>query len=801
MPLHTNTFQLLGSTGLGASRNDGTERPKGVKIAIPPGQHARSEPHLREDIEFPNDERPSAIYGTLEMVKCLHIVDPRFKKVTNIPWKKIAIIRNGKDLGTLWDIRNAYNFLQNERDFESQLEFTQIRQRRISEGQRKEGYQIVGKSTGLYRKIRKDDYNLYNKELLIDLGEELNNLMSTLAEPDHMIVMVDIRMLIPDGITGPDGATFEDTARLGPNVYPTAFTRELAGGSQGTWSLGHAHIGPIGLGWAAPGHVDPRGVPMYPWEKEAVANFHENYVYEKIKHFPLPINRARKLHCGNSSWQYKRGADGVSWTLDVNGPSVIGTGVPTSPPDGREGLSNHKIDSNLRKVSRAATHSYDPDAGSSPWPGVMPTFSVFGSAEQDANANYEREKKDERYQRTMASIFASKEAARLATATTPARHTPFSQYTTPQQFARAIYSANHPLTTAQSGYTSPYKSPYGHQNSPYNSNMVADSFSASPYSFKTAHTSDVPGNLADSLNLDFAASSGSHASAYPVDPPYNSRIEQNVASLDADMTDSDSKASPAPYATPCGSAPAFPSNQGQALPLMRPSSAQPWRMKPAYSSDVPEFAGQPVEPGIAPGYLTQEFPPYVPPYSFDPHCLPDNPRFFGQPPQIVFPFEFDGYQEQLAMAPVPSKESAPISLGHSSAGMVSSQTSHEIDPTSLETQPPRQEYPSPPLGGLSGKFFPEHQQNYSTLQPQALPYDQKVRNIEEAAFRGTYMDPNFNKEDADLVVSDLLVGQIAHKRRLLEEGAIDGEGERVSVACNGDIGSDSSAPPVKRARG
>lgn len=793
-----DNFQLLGFAGQGVPRTDGSERPKGIKIAIPPDQHARSEPHLRKNIEFPNDERPTVIYGTSEMVKCLHTLDPKFKKIANVSWKKITVIRNGENLGTLWDIRNAYNFLQNELDFEGQLNFTQIRQRRISEVERKEGYEIVGKATGLYRKIRKDDYILYNHELLIDLGDELNGHMSALAEPEHMIVMVDMRMLISDGITGPDCATFENIVRLGPNVYPTAFTRELAGGSKSTWSLGHAHIGPLGLGWAAGAHVDPHGVPMHSWEKEAVASFHDAYVYEKIKHFPLPINRARKLHCGSSSRQYKKGADGVSWTLDVNGPFVIGTGVPTIPLDGREGLCNNMNRVNIRALSRAVAFSYDTDSGSLPSPELMPTF---GSIEQDASARHTGQNKDKSNLYTAASFVVLKEAAHQAATIAPAQYTPPAQYMTPQQFAQSINSANQSRAAAQSSYSAVYKSASGYYNSPYSSSMVTGSLSTSPFNPKTAHSSDVPEDIAKSMDLDLGALSDPYAYAYLADAPHDSSFGQNIASATADIADSDFSASIGPYASPFDSMSAYASFQDPAPSMMRPSSVEPWKMEPAYSPNVSEFVGQPVQSSTSLEQLEQEFHLFAPPYGFDPRYMPEIPRFFGQPPQIVFPCEFEGYEEHLAKAPVPSDESAPIHLGHSSTAIDSSQTGHQVDPILLTTQPPRQKYQSPPLGGLNGNFFQEHEQHYALPPPQALPQEQNVCNFKEGAVRGSHLDWSSNRDNADLIISDLLIGQIASKRSSLRLDAIDGRGKRLPFADNGDIDPDLSATPVKRGRG
>jgi hypothetical protein len=323
---------------------------------IPPGQHAHSEPHLRADFSFPCNDAPAVIYGTKEMSKALALVDPRFKNEVNLSWKRARLIRAGEDLGSLWDLRQAFHFYQNEADFTSQLEFGTNRTRRLSQAQTASGFAMVC-SSGLYRKVKTVEYHLFNDELIIDLGLPLNNTLSDLADPGYTIVMYDMRTAHIDGIMPPHGVGLEEAVRLGPDCFPTTFLRELAG-SAGPYSKGHAHIGPVGLGWGKPGHADPDGVRMSSREKQRVVEFHKTHISRKIKQLPVPINRARKLHCGNGSYQLRMDSIG-RWIADVWRP-YINEGLPTCVVNGQNGKSHPAVSSisQLKNVGRNITSNY-----------------------------------------------------------------------------------------------------------------------------------------------------------------------------------------------------------------------------------------------------------------------------------------------------------------------------------------------------------------------------------------------------------------------------------------------------------
>lgn len=172
--------------------------------------------------------------------------DPGIPRDPHARYQDFMVKRNGRDLGTLFELRQALEFRMAELDFYRQLNFSMKGGRRLAAEHALEGYHCVGSC--LYRKIRKVDLPLHNPNLIIDLGDELNAVLAACAEPGYAIVMIDLRLLQNDGIPAPRGTKKQDleaALHYGPDSFTTQFARTIAGFYG--YSRGHAHIGPLGL--------------------------------------------------------------------------------------------------------------------------------------------------------------------------------------------------------------------------------------------------------------------------------------------------------------------------------------------------------------------------------------------------------------------------------------------------------------------------------------------------------------------------------------------------------------------------
>lgn len=95
-------------------------------------------------------------------------------------------------------------------------------------------------NSGLYLKVQDDKLAGLNRDLLIDLGDELNTVLAALADEEHTVVMVDLRVMSEEGLRAPNGTTFRDVLGEGPSALATTYMRELAGSCD--WSKGYAHM-------------------------------------------------------------------------------------------------------------------------------------------------------------------------------------------------------------------------------------------------------------------------------------------------------------------------------------------------------------------------------------------------------------------------------------------------------------------------------------------------------------------------------------------------------------------------------
>lgn len=129
----------------------------------------------------------------------------------------------------------------NECDFAAQLTFGEGRQRTSDIGSAANAGFYFYNSGTLFLKFPEASVQTLNQNLLLDLGDELNEKLAELGEDGYMIVLVDNRGTHADGIPTPDDeGSCGRALREGPNAFLTDYTKEIAGHSG--WTNGHAHM-------------------------------------------------------------------------------------------------------------------------------------------------------------------------------------------------------------------------------------------------------------------------------------------------------------------------------------------------------------------------------------------------------------------------------------------------------------------------------------------------------------------------------------------------------------------------------
>ncbi|CZR64841.1 uncharacterized protein PAC_14740 [Phialocephala subalpina] len=295
------------------------------QISVPPGEHTTASTRF-PNVQFPNANRPESVRGPNPIWEAaLSVLPPHIQHLARQgpqkgeQWDTVLAFRDGEELGCLNDIRLALQFCMNEHDLSTQLTFTGGRTRKVAEGAStaaKAGF-YLSKNNGLYLKVRTEKVVELNQDLLIDLGSRLNDLLAAEADTGYAIIMVDLRILITDGLPVPSNSTFEDVLAKGPKAFPTAFTETLAGSCG--WTNGHAHMGLKSLAKKSPDQDEPavldlgifkhiytptrQAAPAVPeeevtlWtadEKSKVDAFHSKKIEGKILHYPIPLTQSRR---------------------------------------------------------------------------------------------------------------------------------------------------------------------------------------------------------------------------------------------------------------------------------------------------------------------------------------------------------------------------------------------------------------------------------------------------------------------------------------------------------------------------
>jgi hypothetical protein len=329
-----------------------------MTISIPPGNHQISQRSKGiADIILPNPPQfsapirsPKAIWDAISS----HAVLPAILRLPSgeggpqkkeSRWDSISVVRGTAELGTLNDLRLALQFLMNEIDLQSQLSFSRKRTRRTPKAATQAGFLLTDHS-GLYLKVKHTNVGTLNQNLLINLGTEYNEELSSIAEDGFTIYMVDQRVLNTDGLPVSLFSKFSTVLRHGPASFPTQTMRELAGAAG--WSNGYAHMGLNSFSRNEQGQVElgngvfkyiyrkPGGSQLKPPEDEIVTwtkseekkidKFHAK-LQGTIRQYPIPLTLSGPRF-GIVATQYKKIGD--EWVVDpnVHGDDVESLKVP-----------------------------------------------------------------------------------------------------------------------------------------------------------------------------------------------------------------------------------------------------------------------------------------------------------------------------------------------------------------------------------------------------------------------------------------------------------------------------------------
>lgn len=228
-------------------------------VVFPTGQAKLSHPG-RENVVLHN------VTGPGQVVAAILDTDGRVKDPPHgNAWKSIRVLRNNQDLGTLWDIRQAYHFRDREGEYKSAMNGTPYRSHRAAAGQAQQGLVWANPFTVVFQQLKLAN-NSQQPPATLNISPEFRVALNKIALPGATLFRVDYRVMVKDGLPVPsqpgtedlghdrvDKAWVEKILEVGPAVFPTAFTRSIASEHGPLWSLGHAHLGSetMGAAWSA----------------------------------------------------------------------------------------------------------------------------------------------------------------------------------------------------------------------------------------------------------------------------------------------------------------------------------------------------------------------------------------------------------------------------------------------------------------------------------------------------------------------------------------------------------------------
>lgn len=137
-------------------------------------------------------------------------------------WKSIRVVRRNQDLGSLWDIRQAYHMSKREGGLKDSLEGAKGGRRRTTRAQQDAGYEWIFPFTTVVQQIAKSD-DFIQPLQTIPVNPELQAALGDIAGQDCSIFRVDHRVLTPDSIPAPsrprDSDKFDEDS---PNRYKSS---------------------------------------------------------------------------------------------------------------------------------------------------------------------------------------------------------------------------------------------------------------------------------------------------------------------------------------------------------------------------------------------------------------------------------------------------------------------------------------------------------------------------------------------------------------------------------------------------
>ena len=294
-------------------------------VVFPTGQAKLSHPG-RENVVLPN------VTGPGQVVAAVLDTDGRVKDPPHgNAWKSIRVLRDNQDLGTLWDIRQAYHFRDREGEYKSAVNGTPYRRHRAAAGQAQQGLLWVNPFTIVFQQLRLAN-NSQQPPATLNISPEFRVALNKIALPGTTLFRVDYRVMIKDGLPIPSQPGTEDLGhdrvdnlwvdkmlQVGPAVFPTAFTRSIASEHGQPWSHGHAHLGSEALGAAWSAALGKRGKSKH-FNMQQIVDFASGMV-------PVPITSSQRhnLVCllnANPSWIPQRNLNQAELSIEVR-PAFI----------------------------------------------------------------------------------------------------------------------------------------------------------------------------------------------------------------------------------------------------------------------------------------------------------------------------------------------------------------------------------------------------------------------------------------------------------------------------------------------
>lgn len=183
--------------------------------------------------------------------------DPRVHEISNgNAWKTFRVLRKNQDLGTLWDIRQAYHFSEKEGIFKAAMSGERFGTRRTSKTHLDLGLTWANPFVIVFQQVQWTNGTRQVPPSLIPIPVDFEAALDQVALPGCKIFRIDYRVLTMHGLMVPTEAVKENNKvclsrllDLGPGIFPTDFTKAVAGRwcplveNGPSWSMTRGHAG------------------------------------------------------------------------------------------------------------------------------------------------------------------------------------------------------------------------------------------------------------------------------------------------------------------------------------------------------------------------------------------------------------------------------------------------------------------------------------------------------------------------------------------------------------------------------